>query len=54
MYTWNPLFHSIDQTRGFMFENYHPHYSSVLYPIVVTMVLMVIGLMGEHLSLIHI
>ena len=53
MYTWNPLFHSIDQTRGFMFENYHPHYSSVLYPIVVTMVLMVIGLMGEHFTTKH-
>lgn len=53
MYTWNPLFHSIDQTRGFMFENYHPHYSSIGYPIVVTMVLMVIGLMGEHYTTKH-
>lgn len=53
MYTWNPLFHSIDQTRGFMFENYHPHYSSIAYPIIVTMVLMVLGLMGENFTRKH-
>lgn len=53
MYTWNPLFHSIDQTRGFMFENYHPHYSSVTYPIIVTVVLMVLGLMGENFTRRH-
>lgn len=53
MYTWNPLFHSIDQTRGFMFENYHPHYSSILYPIFVTMVMIVLGLMGENFTRRH-
>lgn len=53
MYTWNPLFHSIDQTRGFMFENYHPHYSSIWYPICVTLVLMVLGLMGENFTRRH-
>ncbi len=53
MYTWNPLFHSIDQTRGFMFENYHPHYSSILYPICVTAVLVVLGLMGENFTRKH-
>lgn len=53
MYTWNPLFHSIDQTRGFMFENYHPHYSSITYPVVVTAVLMVVGLMGENFTRKH-
>ena len=53
MYTWNPLFHSIDQTRGFMFENYHPHYSSIFYPIIVTLVLIVVGLMGESFTRRH-
>ena len=53
MYTWNPLFHSIDQTRGFMFENYHPHYSSITYPVVVTGVLIVLGLMGENFTRKH-
>ncbi len=53
-YTWNPLFHTIDQTRGFMFENYHPHYSSIMYPIYVSLALMVIGLMGENFSNRHI
>ncbi len=53
MYDWNPLFHSIDQTRGFMFENYHPHYSSISYPVIVTLVLMVLGLMGENFTRKH-
>ncbi len=54
MYTWNPLFHTIDQTRGFMFENYHPHYSSITYPIYVSLALMMAGLMGENYSNRHI
>lgn len=53
MYTWNPLFHSIDQTRGFMFENYHPHYSTISYPLIVTAVLIVLGLMGENFTRNH-
>jgi ABC-type polysaccharide/polyol phosphate export permease len=48
LYTWNPLFHTIDQTRGFMFENYNPHYSSVAYPAIITVLMMMAGLMGEH------
>jgi ABC-type polysaccharide/polyol phosphate export permease len=54
MYTWNPLFHTIDQTRGFMFENYHPHYSSMMYPIYVALVVMMLGLMAESFSNRHI
>ncbi len=46
-FTWNPLFHTIDQGRGFIFLNYNPHYSSAIYPMVVTAVCLVIGLMGE-------
>ncbi|MFA9230118.1 MAG: hypothetical protein RIR95_1209 [Pseudomonadota bacterium] len=50
MFLWNPLFHTIDQCRGFMFLNYNPHYSSVTYPIVVMLVLLVIGLMAENFT----
>jgi ABC-type polysaccharide/polyol phosphate export permease len=46
-FSWNPLFHVIDQTRGFVFLNYTPHYSNVSYPIWVTFWLIVIGLMGD-------
>jgi ABC-type polysaccharide/polyol phosphate export permease len=48
VFMWNPLFHTIDQTRGYMFLNYDPRYSSVTYPIVVTCVLIVIGLLIER------
>ncbi|MBL4916527.1 ABC transporter permease [Szabonella alba] len=48
MFDWNPLFHTIDQGRGFIFLNYHPHYSSVSYPVYVMLALIVIGLMAEH------
>ena len=47
MFDWNPLFHCIDQTRGFAFLNYNPHYSSVAYPLVLSLVLAFIGLLGE-------
>lgn len=48
VFMWNPLFHTIDQTRGYMFLNYDPRYSSVTYPIVTTCVLIVIGLLIER------
>lgn len=47
MFDWNPLFHAIDQCRGFTFINYYPRNSSVDYPLYVGLVLVVIGLMGE-------
>lgn len=47
MFDWNPLFHIVDQTRGYMFLNYNPHYSSLSYPIYVTLALTMIGLMAE-------
>lgn len=46
-FDWNPLFHSIDQGRGYIFLNYHPRYSSIEYPIYVVLACMMIGLMGE-------
>ncbi len=47
MFDWNPLFHAIDQSRGFVFINYFPRNSSIEYPLYLAIVLIVIGLMGE-------
>ncbi len=53
MFDWNPLFHIIDQARGFAFINYNPHYSSISYPLQVSVVLLMIGLMGESYTRKH-
>ena len=47
MFDWNPLFHCIDQARGFTFINYTPRNTSIEYPLYVGLGLFVIGLMGE-------
>ena len=47
MFSWNPLFHTIDQARGDVFINYSPHNTSVAYPLILSLVLIMIGLMGE-------
>ncbi|MBN2907363.1 MAG: ABC transporter permease [Rhodobacteraceae bacterium] len=47
MFDWNPLFHCIDQARGFTFINYNPHFSSISYPFYFSVALIMIGLMGE-------
>lgn len=47
IFDWNPLFHTIDQMRGFIFLHYNPHFSSVSYPVYVSVILLLIGLMGE-------
>ena len=47
MFDWNPLFHAIDQSRGYVFINYNPHYSSISYPMKVSIVLIMVGLMLE-------
>lgn len=47
MFDWNPLFHIIDQMRGFVFINYNPHNSSLTYPVYFTLALIAVGLMGE-------
>lgn len=50
MFDWNPLFHTIDQARGFAFINYFPHNSNILYPLKVTIVMVVIGMMIEFVT----
>lgn len=47
LFDWNPLFHAIDQARGFVFINYNPHFSSALYPFIVGGGLLMVGFMGE-------
>lgn len=47
LFNWNPLFHTIDQARGFSFINYNPHFSNWEYPLYVGLAALMIGLMGE-------
>ncbi|MTH76632.1 ABC transporter permease [Paracoccus aestuariivivens] len=49
-FDWNPLFHIIDQTRGFAFINYSPRNSSLHYPIYCIIALLMIGLMAEFVT----
>ncbi|MEX0337914.1 MAG: ABC transporter permease [Arenibacterium sp.] len=53
MFDWNPLFHSIDQSRGFTFINYNPHFSSWEYAFWVGASLTMLGLMGEFYTRRH-
>jgi ABC-type polysaccharide/polyol phosphate export permease len=53
IFDWNPLFHTIDQGRGFVFLNYHPRYSNIEYPIMVTLACLMVGLMGEYYTRKH-
>lgn len=53
LFDWNPLFHTIDQGRGFAFLNYHPHYSSIVYPVQCMIVCVMIGLMLEFYTRKH-
>ncbi len=46
-FDWNPLFHTIDQARGFAFLNYTATTTSWTYPLMITAVALVIGMMGE-------
>lgn len=52
-FTWNPLFHVIDQARGYTFLNYHPHYTEPWYPLYITCAVMLVGLMGEFYTRRH-
>lgn len=53
LFDWNPLFHTIDQGRGYIFLNYDPRYSSLEYPIIAMIVCILIGLMGEFYTKTH-
>ena len=47
MFDWNPLFHAIDQCRGYVFANYFPRNTNWEYALIVGAVLMIIGLLAE-------
>ena len=53
MFDWNPLFHTIDQARGFAFINYSPRVSSWEYAFWVGVACLMIGLMGEFYTRRH-
>ncbi len=53
MFDWNPLFHAIDQSRGFAFLDYAPRNSSIEYPVYLSIGLLMIGLMGEFYTRKH-
>lgn len=52
-FDWNPLFHTIDQARGFIFLNYAPRYTDFQYAIYYALVCMMIGLMAEFFTRQH-
>jgi ABC-type polysaccharide/polyol phosphate export permease len=52
-FDWNPLFHVIDQARGFVFLNYNPHFPAWPYALEVSAVLLAPGLMGESYTRRH-
>lgn len=49
-FDWNPLYHTIDQGRGYMFLNYHPRYTAVDYAIWCALICILIGLMGQFFT----
>lgn len=53
MFDWNPLFHIIDQSRGFVFENYFPRNSSWEYALAVGCGILAIGMMSEFYTRQH-
>jgi ABC-type polysaccharide/polyol phosphate export permease len=52
-FDWNPLFHTIDQGRGFIFLNYTPRFTHIDYAIYFALVCMMIGLMAEYFTRQH-
>ena len=52
-FDWNPLFHTIDQARGFIFLNYTPRYTSYEYAVKYALVCVMIGLMAEFFTRQH-
>ena len=54
MFAWNPLFHAIDQCRGFIFRNYYPRNTNWEYALWVGIVLLMIGLLAEFYTRKHV
>ena len=47
LFIWNPLFHAIDQARGYIFINYNPHVTWWEYTAWLALIFLILGLMGE-------
>ncbi len=47
MFDWNPLFHIIDQARGYAFINYNPRFTNSEYPMAMTVAFLVLGMVAE-------
>lgn len=54
MFAWNPLFHIVDQCRGFVFKNYYPRNTNWEYAVWVGLALLLIGLMGIFFTRQHV
>jgi ABC-type polysaccharide/polyol phosphate export permease len=54
VFDWNPLFHIIDQGRGYIFLHYNPFQTSLMYPVYVGIALLMIGLMAEFFTRQHV
>lgn len=50
LFDWNPLYHTIDQGRGYAFINYTPRYTSVEYALWVLVACVIIGLMAQFFT----
>lgn len=53
MFSWNPLFHIIDQSRGYAFVNYTPMRTSLTYPFYAMLVIGMLGLILEFYTRKH-
>ena len=53
LFAWTPLFHTIDQARGFAFINYVPRNTNWEYVVYLSLTLLMIGLMGEFYTRRH-
>ena len=53
LFDWNPLFHIIDQSRGSMFLNYTPRFTSPGYALTIALICLVLALMGEFYTRKH-
>jgi ABC-type polysaccharide/polyol phosphate export permease len=52
-FDWNPLFHTIDQGRSYIFLNYTARYTNFDYAIYFSLVCIMIGLMAEFFTRQH-
>lgn len=51
LFAWNPLFHIIDQARGYAFLNYSPQTTSMTIPAWTFFATLMVGLMGDFYAL---